>query len=186
MEAFAVSFGLVALAEMGDKTQLLALLLASRFRQPWPVIAGIFAATLANHLITAAIGVFLGFELNGPWLKWVIAASFFVIAIWAFFPDADDGKDRAPPRLGVFGATTVAFFLTEMGDRTQIATAVLAARYASWLWVVAGTTLGMMAANLPVVLLGQHLLRRIPIAALRWGAIALSAGLGVATLLRGA
>jgi len=183
MEALAVSFGLVALAEMGDKTQLLALLLASRFRRPWPVVAGILAATLANHLITAALGLLLGIELQGPWLKWVIAASFFAIAIWAFFPDAEDDRERAPPRLGVFGATAVAFFLTEMGDRTQIATAVLAARFATWLPVVIGTTLGMMAANLPVVFLGQQLLRRIPLAALRWGAIAVSAGLGVATLL---
>jgi len=184
MEAFAVSFGLVALAEMGDKTQLLALLLAARFRRPWPIIAGIFVATLANHLITAAVGLFLGFELNGPWLKWVIAASFFAIAVWAFFPDADDGKDdRSSPRLGVFGATAIAFFLAEMGDRTQIATAVLAARYGTWLPVVAGTTLGMLAANLPVVLLGQELLRRVPVATLRWGAIALSVGLGIATLL---
>lgn len=183
MEALAVSFGLVALAEMGDKTQLLALLLASRFRRPWPVVAGIFAATLANHLITAALGLLLGIELQGPWLKWVIAASFFAIAVWAFFPDAEDDRERAPPRLGVFGATAVAFFLTEMGDRTQIATAVLAARFATWLPVVIGTTLGMMAANLPVVFLGQQLLRRIPLTALRWGAIVLSVGLGVATLL---
>jgi putative Ca2+/H+ antiporter (TMEM165/GDT1 family) len=183
MEALAVSFGLVALAEMGDKTQLLALLLASRFQRPWPIVAGIFAATLANHLITAAIGLLLGIELNGPWLKWIIAASFFAIAVWAFFPDTDDGDDRASPRLGVFGATACAFFLAEMGDRTQIATAVLAARFETWLPVVAGTTLGMMAANLPVVLLGQQLLRRVPMAPLRWGAIALSVGLGIATLL---
>ena len=183
MEALAVSFGLVALAEMGDKTQLLALLLASRFQRPWPIIAGIFAATLANHLITAAVGLLLGVELKGPWLKWIIAASFFAIAIWAFFPDADDGKERKTPLLGVFGTTAVAFFLTEMGDRTQIATAVLAARFAAWLPVVAGTTLGMMAANLPVVLLGQQLLQRVPVAALRWGAIALSVALGIATLL---
>lgn len=183
MEALAVSFGLVALAEMGDKTQLLALLLASRFQRPWPIIAGIFAATLANHLITAAVGLLLGIELNGPWLKWVIAVSFFAIAIWAVFPDTEDGEDRTSPRLGVFGATACAFFLAEMGDRTQIATAVLAARFETWLPVVVGTTLGMMAANLPVVLLGQQLLRRVPMAPLRWGAIALSVGLGIATLL---
>lgn len=182
MEAFAVSFGLVALAEMGDKTQLLALLLASRFRRPGPIIAGIFAATLANHAATALIGLLLGFELSGPWLKWVIAASFFAIAIWAYFPDSDQAEERSP-RLGVFGATAIAFFLTEMGDRTQIATAVLAARFAVWAPVVAGTTLGMLAANMPVVLLGQQLLRRIPLTALRWGAILLSVGLGIATLL---
>src|SRR5947209_12515569 len=103
MEALAVSFGLVALAEMGDKTQLLALLLASRFQRPWPIIGGIFTATLGNHLITAAVGLFLGVELNGPWLKWVIAASFFAIAAWAYFPDADDGKECNVPPFGVFG-----------------------------------------------------------------------------------
>jgi putative Ca2+/H+ antiporter (TMEM165/GDT1 family) len=129
------------------------------------------------------VGLALGFELNGPWLKWVIAASFFAIAIWAFFPDSGDDEQRAAPQLGVFGATAIAFFLTEMGDRTQIATAVLAARYAVWAPVVAGTTLGMLAANVPVVLLGQQLLRRVPLAALRWGAILLSVGLGIATLL---
>ena len=183
MEAFAVSFGLVALAEMGDKTQLLALLLATRFRRPWPIIAGIFIATLANHAATAVVGLVLGIELNGPWLKWLIATSFFAIAVWAFFPDSQDEDRDARPRLGVFGATAVAFFLAEMGDRTQIATAVLAARFAALLPVVAGTTLGMMAANVPVVLLGQQLLRRVPLAALRWGAILLSVALGIVTLL---
>lgn len=186
MEAFVVSFGLVALAEIGDKTQLLTLVLASRFRRPWPILAGIVAATLLNHLIAALIGIFVGSKLEGPWLKWVIAASFFAIAIWAVFPDRLDGDERpAQPRLGVFGATAISFFIVEIGDRTQIATAVLAAQYAAWLPVVAGTTLGMVAANLPVVFLGGQLTRWIAVKWLRWGAVVLSAALGIAALLQG-
>jgi putative Ca2+/H+ antiporter (TMEM165/GDT1 family) len=183
MEAFAVSFGLVALAEIGDKTQLLALVLATRFRRPLPIVSGIFVATLLNHLLASAVGLFVGIALDGPWLKWLIAASFFAIAIWAFFPDRADDEDRPPPRLGVFGATAICFFLAEMGDRTQIATAVLAARFATWLPIVAGTTLGMMAANLPVVLAGRQMAKWVPLNALRWCAILLSVGLGIATLL---
>jgi Ca2+/H+ antiporter, TMEM165/GDT1 family len=186
VEALAVSFGLVALAEIGDKTQLLTLVLATRFRRPWPILAGIVTATLLNHLIAAGIGVFVGTKLEGPWLKWVIAASFFAIAIWAVFPDRLD-KDDEPrrPRLGVFGATALSFFIVEIGDRTQIATAVLAAQYAAWLPVVGGTTLGMLAANLPVVFLGGELTRWIAMKWLRWGAVVLSAALGVAALLQG-
>ncbi|HEV8031959.1 MAG TPA: TMEM165/GDT1 family protein [Stellaceae bacterium] len=184
IEALAVSFGLVALAEIGDKTQLLTLVLATRFRRPWPILAGIVVATLLNHLIAAGIGFFVGEKLEGPWLKWVIAASFFAIAIWAMFPDRLDEDERPQqPRLGVFGATAIAFFLVEIGDRTQIATAVLAAQFATWLPVVAGTTLGMVAANLPVVFLGGQLTRWIAIKWLRWGAVLLSAALGIAALL---
>ena len=186
MEALAISFGLVALAEIGDKTQLLTLVLASRFRRPWPILAGIVTATLLNHLIAAGIGVFVGEKLEGPWLKWVIAASFFAIAIWAVFPDRLDEDERpARPRLGVFGATALSFFIVEIGDRTQIATAVLAAEYAVWLPVVAGTTLGMVAANLPVVFLGGQLTRWMAVRWLRWGAVILSAALGLAALLQG-
>ena len=184
MEVLAVSFGLVALAEIGDKTQLLTLVLATRFRRPWPILAGIVTATLLNHLIAAGVGVFVGEKLEGPWLQWLIAASFFAIAIWAIFPDRLDEHDRPQrPRLGVFGTTAVAFFLVEIGDRTQIATAVLAAEYAAWLPVVVGTTLGMIAANLPVVFLGGQLTRWIAIGWLRWGAVLLSAALGIAALL---
>ena len=186
MEALIVSFGLVALAEIGDKTQLLTLVLASRFQRPWPILAGIVTATLLNHLIAAGVGVFIGEKLEGPWLNWVIAASFFAIAIWAVFPDPLDEDDRPPPsRLGVFGATAVSFFIVEIGDRTQIATAVLAAEYAAWLPVVAGTTLGMVGANLPVVFLGGQLTRWIAMSWLRWGAVVLSATLGLAALLQG-
>ena len=169
IEALAVSFGLVALAEIGDKTQLLTLVLATRFRRPWPILAGIVVATLLNHLIAAGIGFFVGEKLEGPWLKWVIAASFFAIAIWAMFPDRLDEDERPQqPRLGVFGATAIAFFLVEIGDRTQIATAVLAAQFATWL---------------PVVFLGGQLTRWIAIKWLRWGAVLLSAALGIAALL---
>jgi putative Ca2+/H+ antiporter (TMEM165/GDT1 family) len=182
MEALLASFGLVALAEIGDKTQLLSLVLATRFRRPVPILAGIFAATLLNHLAAAAVGAFLGVRLDYPWMRWVIAASFFAIAVWAFFPDADD-IEAPPPRFGVFGATAIAFFLAEMGDRTQIATVALAAQFESWLPIVAGTTLGMMAANLPAVLLGRQAMRRLPVRAVHWGAAALSAALGIAVLL---
>ena len=127
MQALLVSFGLVALAEIGDKTQLLALVLASRFRRPAPILFGILTATLLNHLIAAGIGAFLGIKFEGPWIKWVIAASFFAIAIWAMIPERLDEAPKPPPRLGVYGTTVCTFFLAEIGDRTQIATAVLAA-----------------------------------------------------------
>jgi len=184
MEAFAVSLGLVALAELGDKTQLLALVLASRFRRPAPILLGIFAATLANHLLASAVGLWVGAELHGPWLKWLIALSFFAIAAWALVPDRlDDTGTPMRPRLGVFLTTAGSFFLVEMGDRTQIATAVLAARFGTLLPVVAGTTAGMLAANVPVVLFGDRLSRWMSMRVLRWGAILLSLALGVATLL---
>jgi putative Ca2+/H+ antiporter (TMEM165/GDT1 family) len=184
MEALAVSFGLVALAEIGDKTQLLALVLATRFRRPWPILAGIVTATLLNHLVAAALGAWLGANLQGPWLRWLVALSFFAIAIWALFPDRLDEDDQPrQPRFGVFGATAISFFIVEIGDKTQIATAVLAARYAALLPVLAGTTLGLVAANLPVVFLGGQLTRWIEIKWLRWGAVLLSAALGIAALL---
>ena len=184
MEALAVSFGLVALAEIGDKTQLLALVLATRFRRPWPILAGIVTATLLNHLAAAGLGAWLGANLQGPWLRWLVAVSFFGIAIWALFPDRLDETDRPrQPRFGVFGATAISFFIVEIGDKTQIATAVLAAQYAALLPVLAGTTLGLVAANLPVVFLGGQLTRWIELKWLRWGAVLLSAALGIAALL---
>jgi putative Ca2+/H+ antiporter (TMEM165/GDT1 family) len=185
-EALAVSFGLVALAEIGDKTQLLTLLLATRFRRPWPILAGIVTATLLNHLVAAAVGMLIGTNLEGPWLKWLVAGSFFAIAIWAMFPDRLDEGDRPrQPRFGVFGATAITFFIVEIGDKTQIATAVLAAKYATLLPVLVGTTLGLIAANLPVVFLGGQLTRWIELKWLRWGAVLLAAGLGIAALLSG-
>jgi Ca2+/H+ antiporter, TMEM165/GDT1 family len=184
MEALLVSFGLVAVAEIGDKTQLLSLVLASRFRRPVPILAGAFVATALNHLAAAALGDFIGTALDGRWLRWLVALSFFAIAGWAFLPEhADDDAPRRG-RFGVFGATVCAFFLAEIGDRTQIATVALAARFATWLPVVAGTTLGMMAANAPVVLCGERMTRMVPLRVVRWIAAAVSLALGVATLWR--
>lgn len=185
MEAFFVSFGLVALAEMGDKTQILALVLATRFRRPWIIVAGISVAALVSHLAAGALGAFIGLQIEGPWLRWVIAASFFVIAIWAALPEKADGTEVPPPRLGVFGATVCTFFVAELGDRTQIATVALAAHYAAWIPVVSGTTLAMIATNIPAVLLGGQLQRWISLRALRWGASVISVALGIAVLLEG-
>jgi putative Ca2+/H+ antiporter (TMEM165/GDT1 family) len=164
MEAFLVSTGIVALAEMGDKTQLLALVLAARFRKPWPIVAGILAATLVNHAGAGAAGAWVTSVLSPDVLRWILAASFLGMAAWIMVPDKLD-EDDAPKalRFGVFGATVVAFFLAEMGDKTQIATVALAAKYHALIPVVAGTTLGMMLANVPVVFLGDKLTRRVPI-----------------------
>ena len=186
MEAFLVSFGLVVLAELGDKTQFLALMLASRFHRPVPILAGIFVAVLVNHLASAALGYFVGMKLEGPWLKWVIAASFFAVAIWAVLPEKEEGETvHATGRLGVFGVTVCAFFIAELGDKTEVATAALAARFAVLVPVVAGTTLAMLTANLPAVLLGRHLARWVSLKTLRWGAVVLSLALGFWTLLTG-
>src|SRR5271163_536825 len=185
MEAFLVSFGLVALAELGDKTQFLALMLASRFHRPLPILAGIFVAVVINHLASAALGYFVGIKLEGPWLKWIIAASFFAVAIWAALPEKEEDENVRTGRFGVFGTTVCAFFIAELGDKTEIATAALAARFETWLPVVAGTTLAMLAANLPAVLLGRQLARWVSLKTLRWGAVVLSVALGVWTLMTG-
>src|SRR4051812_5465976 len=155
MEAFLVSTGIVALAEMGDKTQLLSLVLAARFRKPWPIVLGIFAATLANHALAGAAGAWVTGVLEPQMLRWALGASFLLMAAWMMVPDKleEDGASKAP-RFGVFGTTLVAFFLAEMGDKTQVATVMLAARYSVWAPVVVGTTLGMMIANVPVVWFG--------------------------------
>jgi putative Ca2+/H+ antiporter (TMEM165/GDT1 family) len=164
MEAFLVSTSIVALAEMGDKTQLLALVLAARFRKPWPIVWGILVATLANHALAGAAGVWITTLIGPQVLRWVLGVSFIAMAVWMLIPDKlDDGDTGEGPRWGVFGTTVVAFFLAEMGDKTQIATVMLAAQYSGWLWVVAGTTLGMMLANAPVVWLGERITRRIPL-----------------------
>ena len=184
MEAFLVSFGLVALAELGDKTQFLALMLASRFHRPLPILAGIFVAVVVNHLASAALGYFIGIRLSGPWLKWIIAGSFFAVAIWAMLPEKAEKEEKLPPgRYGVFGVTLCAFFLAELGDKTEVATAALAARFAVLFPVVAGTSLAMMAANLPAVLLGRQLGRWVSLRTLRWGAVVLSIALGIWTLM---
>ena len=164
MEAFLVSTSIVALAEMGDKTQLLALVLAARFRKPWPIVWGIFVATVFNHALAGAAGAWVTTLLGPQMLRWVLGVSFIAMAVWMLIPDKlEDGDTDEGPRWGVFGTTVVAFFLAEMGDKTQIATVMLAAQYSGWLWVVAGTTLGMMLANAPVVWLGDRITRRIPL-----------------------
>jgi putative Ca2+/H+ antiporter (TMEM165/GDT1 family) len=165
MEAFLVSTSIVALAEMGDKTQLLALVLAARFRKPWPIVWGIFVATVFNHALAGAAGAWITTLIGPQMLRWVLGVSFIAMAVWMLIPDKlEDGDTGEGPRWGVFGTTVVAFFLAEMGDKTQIATVMLAAQYSGWLWVVAGTTLGMMLANAPVVWLGERITRRIPAA----------------------
>ena len=164
MEAFLVSTAIVTLAEMGDKTQLLSLVLAARFRKPWPIVLGIFVATLANHALAGAVGSWVTTVLGPQVLRWVLGLSFIAMAVWMLIPDKlDDDGDGAAPRFGVFGTTLVAFFLAEMGDKTQVATVMLAAQYSAYLWVVAGTTLGMMLANAPVVWLGDRLVKKVPI-----------------------
>ena len=151
MEAFLVSTGIVALAEMGDKTQLLALVLAARYRKPWPIVLGILVATLVNHGLAGAAGAWITTLLGPDTLRWLLGASFLGMAAWMLIPDKlDEGGGDIAPRLGVFGTTVIAFFLAEMGDKTQIATVMLAARYHAWLAVVGGTTLGMMLANAPM------------------------------------
>ncbi|NMM76697.1 hypothetical protein B2J88_27795 [Rhodococcus sp. SRB_17] len=164
MEAFLVSTSIVALAEMGDKTQLLALVLAARFRKPWPIVLGIFVATVLNHALAGAAGAWVTTVLGPQVLRWVLGVSFIAMAVWMLIPDKlEDGETGAAPRWGVFGTTVVAFFLAEMGDKTQIATVMLAAQYSAWVWVVVGTTLGMMLANAPVVWLGERITRRVPL-----------------------
>ncbi|MES2951013.1 MAG: TMEM165/GDT1 family protein [Pseudomonadota bacterium] len=165
MEAFLVSTGIVALAEMGDKTQLLALILVARFRKPWPIVWGILVATLANHALAGAAGAWVTTVLGPDVLRWVLGSSFIAMAAWMLIPDKldDDQETAGAPRFGVFGTTVLAFFLAEMGDKTQIATVMLAARYQAWAWVVVGTTLGMMLANAPVVWLGDAITKRVPI-----------------------
>ena len=164
MEAFLISTGIVALAEMGDKTQLLSLVLAARFRQPWPIVWGILVATLANHALAGGLGAWITQFMGPAALRWVLGLSFLAMAVWMLIPDKLDDEDAdVKPRFGVFGTTVLAFFLAEMGDKTQIATVMLAAEYQSWLWVVAGTTLGMMLANAPVVWFGERITRLIPL-----------------------
>jgi putative Ca2+/H+ antiporter (TMEM165/GDT1 family) len=180
METYLVSAVLVALAEMGDRTQLLAIMLASRYRKPIPILAGIFAATIANHALAALAGFYLSSLLSATWFKYAVAASFIAMALWALIPDKEDDVDK-PSRLGlgVFLTTAVTFFLVEMGDKTQIATAALAARYHDVLIVAAGTTTGMMIANTPAVFLGHAVTRILPIKALQIAAALLYLGLGV-------
>jgi len=176
--------GVVALAEMGDKTQLLAFLLAARFRKPTPIILGILAATIVNHGIAGGLGAWITQLLSPQVLRWVVGLLFLGMAIWTLIPDRiEESETHTASRLGVFGATLVTFFLAEMGDKTQIATFAMAAHYSSTLLVVAGTTLGMLIADVPAVFLGERLATRIPLKLVHSIAALIFALLGVATLL---
>jgi putative Ca2+/H+ antiporter (TMEM165/GDT1 family) len=183
LNAFLLSTGLVALAEIGDKTQLLAVMLTARYRRPWLVIAGILAATLLNHALAAALGAWLMDFIGPQLLRWTVGASFLAMGAWTLIPDKlDDDDATARSRAGVFVTTVVAFFLAEMGDKTQVATVALAARFHDIVSVVAGTTLGMMVANVPAALLGDRFAARLPIVWIRRVAAAVFALLGIATL----
>lgn len=182
IEAFLISTGIVALAEIGDKTQLLAFLLAAKFRKPAPIIAGILVATLANHALAGAVGVWLAALFSPQTLRWLLGISFLAMAAWMLVPDKLDEDDTRLFRLGVFGTTLVAFFLAEMADKTQVATVALVAQYQAWLTVVLGTTAGMMLANVPAVLLGNRYAHRLPVRLVHGVAAALFAALGIAAL----
>jgi len=179
-EAFLVSTGIVALAEMGDKTQLLALVLAARYRRPWPIVAGIFAATMLNHAAAGAVGAWLASLVTPETLRWILGLSFIAMAAWMLVPDKPDERaSEEKGAHGIFWTTLCLFFVIEMGDKTQIATVALAARFESLWAVVAGTTLGMMLANAPVVWFGERLIRKVPVRAMNLVAAALFLILGV-------
>jgi putative Ca2+/H+ antiporter (TMEM165/GDT1 family) len=183
LQALLVSTGVVALAEIGDKTQLLALVLAAKYRKPVPIILGIFVATLLNHALAGVVGAWVAAAVGPDAMRWILGVSFIAMAAWILVPDkVDDGEAAASPRHGVFLATLFAFFLLEMGDKTQIATVALAAQYASLWAVVAGTTLGMMIANVPAVLLGEVAATKLPMRLVRGIAAALFLLLGVLVL----
>jgi putative Ca2+/H+ antiporter (TMEM165/GDT1 family) len=181
--ALFTSTAVVAVAEIGDKTQLLSLFLAARYRRPLPIILAILVATIANHALAAWFGDWIASALGAQVLRWLLAISFFAIALWTLWPDRLDGELPFGARLGVFTTALVAFFLAEMGDKTQVATVALAARYGEFFWVLVGTTLGMMCANVPAVLLGERVIALCPMRLLRWLAAVIFAGVGVAALL---
>ncbi|MDB5985694.1 MAG: hypothetical protein JWR16_747 [Nevskia sp.] len=184
MEALAISTASVALGELGDKTQLLSLLLAARLRRPLPIIAGIFLATLANHFLACLLGTVAGEWLSPQNLRWVLGISFLVVAVWVLIPDKlDNSEVETRSNYGVFALTAVTFFIAEMGDKTQIVAVALAARYEAFWSVVAGTTLGMMLVNVPTVLFAERAMRWIPLRAVHIAAAVIYAVLGVLTLL---
>jgi putative Ca2+/H+ antiporter (TMEM165/GDT1 family) len=183
LEAFLISTGIVALAEIGDKTQLLAFILAAKFRKPWPIVLGILVATIANHGLAGAIGSWLTTLIQPQALRWVLGLSFIAMAVWTLIPDKFDEGDAKLAKFGVFTSTLIAFFLAEMGDKTQVATVALAAQYNAFIAVVAGTTLGMMIANVPAVFLGAKIAHRLPVRLVHSIAAAIFAVLGVATLM---
>lgn len=191
MQAFLVSTGVIALAEIGDKTQILSLILAARYRKPLPIILGVFTATLANHAVAGGIGTWLGQVLDPSLLNWMVVASFILMAGWILLPDKfDEEQVNLPKRaLGVFGTTVLAFFVAEMGDKTQVVTVALAARFHDFVGVVSGTTLGMMLANVPVIYLGHRFADRIPAKAMHVLAaviLVLLGGLALRNALAGA
>ncbi len=179
MEALLTSTGIVALAEMGDKTQLLAILLATRFSRPVPIILGIFAATIVNHALAALVGSQAASLLDSDWFRIAVAVSFLAMAAWTLIPDKIDDLKDEPARFGAFITTTIAFFIVEMGDKTQIATIALGARFHDVVAVATGTTLGMMLANVPAVFLGHELLKRVPLRTVRFVTAALFAVIGL-------
>ncbi len=184
MEALLVSTGVVALAEIGDKTQLLAFLLAARFKKPLPIVMGILLATIVNHGLAGAVGAWITQVTRPEVLRWVLGLSFIGMAIWTLIPDKiEEEEAQVAQRLGVFGATLITFFLAEMGDKTQIATVAMAAHYSTPILVVIGTTLGMLIADVPAVLVGDRLADKIPMRLVHTLAAAIFAALGVATLL---
>jgi len=184
MEAFLISTGVVALAEIGDKTQLLALVLAAKYRRPVPIILGILVATLLNHAAAGVVGAWLAAWLGEELLRWILGLSFIAMAFWMLVPDKLDDEETKPARFGVFLSTLIAFFVVEIGDKTQIATVALAAKYSSLIAVVGGTTLGMMLANVPAVLLGEVAAKKLPMRLVHGGAAAIFAVLGLLVLLR--
>lgn len=186
MEALLVSAGVVALAEIGDKTQLLAFILAARFKKPWPIIAGILCATLVNHGLAGALGAWITSVLSPEILRWVLGLSFIGMAVWTMIPDKiEEEETQVAKRVGVFTATLVTFFLAEMGDKTQIATVALAARFHDFFGVVAGTTLGMMLANVPAIWLGERFAHKLPTKAVHGVAAVLFVVLGALAFIRG-
>ncbi|MDR7335279.1 putative Ca2+/H+ antiporter (TMEM165/GDT1 family) [Kinneretia asaccharophila] len=183
MQSFLIATGLVALAEIGDKTQLLAFMLAARFKRPWPIVLGIFVATIVNHAVAGAVGTWLTSVIGPMALRWILGLSFLAMAGWMLIPDKLDEDDTPKPGHGVFVTTVIAFFLAEMGDKTQIATVALAARFpADFIGVVMGTTAGMMVANVPAVLVGGKLADKLPVKLVHRVAAVIFAVLGVMTL----
>jgi putative Ca2+/H+ antiporter (TMEM165/GDT1 family) len=185
LEALLVSTGVVALAEIGDKTQLLAFILAARFKKPIPIILGILCATLINHGLAGALGAWITYMLSPENMRWILAVSFIGMAIWTLIPDkVDEEETQVAKQLGVFGATLITFFLAEMGDKTQIATVALAAHYNTPLLVVIGTTLGMLIADVPAVFVGNKFAEKIPMKLVHSIAAGIFALMGVLTLLK--
>ena len=185
MEALLISTGVVALAEIGDKTQLLAFILAARFKRPLPIIAGILCATIVNHALAGALGAWITTVANPDLLRWILGLSFIAMAIWTLIPDKiEEEETQIANRFGVFGATLITFFLAEMGDKTQVATVALAAHYSAPILVVIGTTLGMLIADVPAVFVGNKFAEKIPMQLVHWIAAGIFAVMGMLTLLR--